>query len=263
MCLPIAAAAPGPARAPLSGRRRCARLRGLAAGDRRRRLCCPARGGLAAWLRRSHLAGGPAAGQRACRSMCRCRWTPGRPTAIPAHLRRAATTRHPHCAFPGCDQPASVCHIHHMVPRSARRPHRAAQPGAAVQFPSPDRHPPLGLDPAPAPRRHHHRHQPRRPTYLPQPRAPGPRPAQQPAGPGGLSRRTRHSFPNRAGCRPTRFGKGLPALSPRSEVCMSSRYVRLFSDASGESHFQDIAVQYGLIGTSAESVSRSLRRARS
>jgi Domain of unknown function (DUF222) len=36
---------------------------------------------------------------------------------IPAHLRRAVTTRHDHCAFPGCDQPASVCDVHHIVPR--------------------------------------------------------------------------------------------------------------------------------------------------
>jgi len=36
---------------------------------------------------------------------------------IPAHLRRAATTRHLRCAFPGCDQPASVCDIHHITPR--------------------------------------------------------------------------------------------------------------------------------------------------
>ena len=36
---------------------------------------------------------------------------------IPAHLRRAAATRHPRCAFPGCDQPATVCDIHHIVPR--------------------------------------------------------------------------------------------------------------------------------------------------
>jgi hypothetical protein len=41
---------------------------------------------------------------------------------IPAHLRRAATTRHPHCAFPGCDQPTSVCQIHHLIPRSAGGP---------------------------------------------------------------------------------------------------------------------------------------------
>jgi hypothetical protein len=41
---------------------------------------------------------------------------------IPAHLRRAVTTRHSHCAFPGCDQPASVCDVHHIVPRSRGRP---------------------------------------------------------------------------------------------------------------------------------------------
>ena len=41
---------------------------------------------------------------------------------IPAHLRRAVTARHPCCAFPGCDQPASVCDIHHIVPRSRGGP---------------------------------------------------------------------------------------------------------------------------------------------
>jgi hypothetical protein len=41
---------------------------------------------------------------------------------IAAHLRRAATTRHPHCAFPGCDQPSSCCQIHHLVPRSEGGP---------------------------------------------------------------------------------------------------------------------------------------------
>jgi hypothetical protein len=41
---------------------------------------------------------------------------------IPAHLRRAVTTRHPHCAFPGCDQPASVCDIHHLTPRARAGP---------------------------------------------------------------------------------------------------------------------------------------------
>ena len=39
--------------------------------------------------------------------------------AIPVHLRRAVTLRHPHCAFPGCTQPASVCDVHHLVPRAA------------------------------------------------------------------------------------------------------------------------------------------------
>ncbi len=37
---------------------------------------------------------------------------------IPAHLRRAVTVRHPHCTFPGCEQPATVCDVHHLVPRS-------------------------------------------------------------------------------------------------------------------------------------------------
>jgi Domain of unknown function (DUF222) len=41
---------------------------------------------------------------------------------IPAHLRRAVTTRHSCCAFPGCDQPASVCDIHHLIPRARGGP---------------------------------------------------------------------------------------------------------------------------------------------
>ncbi len=42
----------------------------------------------------------------------------------------------------------------------SRRGHRPAQPGTAVPVPSPDGHPPLGLDPAPQPRRDHHRASP-------------------------------------------------------------------------------------------------------
>jgi hypothetical protein len=38
------------------------------------------------------------------------------------HLRRAVTVRHPCCAFPGCDQPASVCDIHHLIPRAQGGP---------------------------------------------------------------------------------------------------------------------------------------------
>ena len=41
---------------------------------------------------------------------------------IPVHLRRAVVARHGHCAFPGCDQPASVCDVHHLVPRSEGGP---------------------------------------------------------------------------------------------------------------------------------------------
>ena len=41
---------------------------------------------------------------------------------IPVHLRRTVTARHPNCAFPGCEQPASVCEIHHLIPRSRGGP---------------------------------------------------------------------------------------------------------------------------------------------
>jgi hypothetical protein len=108
-----------PPRAPLPAET-IARLRGSLLAMAADVLSGP--GGLAAWLRQSQLPGEPAAG-------------PGLPLdvplpldaaeagpAIPAHLRRAATTRHPHCAFPGCDQPASVCQIHHLIPRSAGGP---------------------------------------------------------------------------------------------------------------------------------------------
>ncbi len=37
---------------------------------------------------------------------------------IPVHLRRLVSARHPQCAFPGCEQPASVCDVHHLIPRS-------------------------------------------------------------------------------------------------------------------------------------------------
>jgi hypothetical protein len=104
-----------PARTPLSAET-LERLRGSLLAMAADVLSGP--GGLAAWLRQSQLTG-PAGG-------------PGLPLdvplpldageagpAIPAHLRRAATARHPHCAFPGCDQPTSVCQIHHLTPRSA------------------------------------------------------------------------------------------------------------------------------------------------
>ena len=41
---------------------------------------------------------------------------------IPVHLRRAVIVRHPHCAFPGCEQPASVCDVHHLIPRADAGP---------------------------------------------------------------------------------------------------------------------------------------------
>jgi hypothetical protein len=108
----------GPTRTPLSAET-IARLRGSLLAMAADVLSGP--GGLASWLRQSQLTG-PGTG-------------PGLPLdvplpldageaepAIPAHLRRAATTRHPHCAFPGCDQPSSYCQIHHLIPRSEGGP---------------------------------------------------------------------------------------------------------------------------------------------
>ncbi len=108
-----------PARAPLSPET-IARLRGSLLAMAAHVLSGP--GGLASWLRQSQLAGDPAAGQGLPLDVPLPLDAGEAEPAIPAHLRRAATTRHPHCAFPGCDQPASVCQIHHLVPRSAGGP---------------------------------------------------------------------------------------------------------------------------------------------
>jgi hypothetical protein len=108
-----------PARTPLSAQT-LARLRGSLLAMAADVLSGP--GGLAAWLRQSQLDGGPAAGPGLPLDVPLPLDTGQAEPAIPAHLRRAAAARHPHCAFPGCDQPASVCQIHHLVPRSAGGP---------------------------------------------------------------------------------------------------------------------------------------------
>jgi hypothetical protein len=114
-------------------------------------------GGLAAWLRQSQLTGGPGASLSQPLDIPVPLDTGEAEVAIPAHLRRAVTARHSGCAFPGCDHPASVCQIHHLIPRSRGGP--TARPvAAALRLSPPHRHPPLELDPAP--RRHDHRHQP-------------------------------------------------------------------------------------------------------
>jgi hypothetical protein len=107
-----------PARAPLSPET-VARLRGSLLAMAADVLSGP--GGLASWLRQSQLTG-PAAGPGLPLDVPLPLDVGGAEPVIPAHLRRAATSRHPHCAFPGCDQRASVCQIHHLIPRSEGGP---------------------------------------------------------------------------------------------------------------------------------------------
>ena len=108
-----------PTRTPLSAET-IARLRGSLLAMAADVLSGP--GGLAAWLRQSLLPGGPGASASLPLDVPLPLDAGEAGPAIPAHLRRAATARHPHCAFPGCGQPASVCQIHHLTPRSAGGP---------------------------------------------------------------------------------------------------------------------------------------------
>jgi hypothetical protein len=83
-------------------------------------------------------ASGPAASALAAAGLAGSRSLPldigaATPT-IPGHLRKAAALRHPHCAFPGCGQPASVCDIHHLIPRSRGGPTSLANLVPLCQF---------------------------------------------------------------------------------------------------------------------------------
>jgi hypothetical protein len=79
-------------------------------------------GGLASWLRQAQLGDGPGGGTSLPLGIPLPLDTGEAEPAIPAHLRRAVTTRHIHCAFPGCRVPATGCHIHHLVPRARGGP---------------------------------------------------------------------------------------------------------------------------------------------
>jgi len=103
-----------PPRAPLSPQT-LARLRGSLLALAADVLSGP--GGLASWLRQSQLTGPGASSSLPLDVPLPLDAGEAGPV-IAAHLRRAAAARHPHCAFPGCDQPSSVCQIHHLVPRS-------------------------------------------------------------------------------------------------------------------------------------------------
>ena len=94
----------------------------------------------------------------------------GRTTRIiPSHLRKAVIQRDKKCRFPGCEQPPSVCQVHHLIPWAQGRRDHAGEPGTFLQISPHHRHPPLGLENHLPPQRHHHRHRTRR-THPPLPR---------------------------------------------------------------------------------------------
>ena len=79
--------------------------------------CCPARTGLASYLR-TQLTGGFFPAPSLPLDL-------GEPTEqVPPHLRRAVTKRDRHCSFPGCTAPPVRCHVHHVIPRSKGGPTR-------------------------------------------------------------------------------------------------------------------------------------------
>jgi HNH endonuclease len=75
-------------------------------------------GGLAAWLRHAQLSGTPGGSVSQPLAIPLSLDTGEAEPVVPPALRRAVLTRHRHCSFPGCQVPATACHIHHYIPRS-------------------------------------------------------------------------------------------------------------------------------------------------
>ena len=124
-------------------------------------------GGLASFLRRRQL-GARLAGPSLPLDI-------GYAETIPAGIRNAVTLRDQHCQWAGrCDQPAEACQVHHTRHKANGGPTSRQGLRASVLVPPPGRDPPLGLDPGPEPRRHHHRLEQGQDQGAPQPRPPGP-----------------------------------------------------------------------------------------
>ncbi len=88
----------------------------------------------------------------------------------PRSLRKAIALRDQHCGFPGCAVPPAVLPRPPHHPARRRRPHQPGELHPRLRLPSPHRHPPLGLETHPQPRRHHHSSPPPRLAHTPQPR---------------------------------------------------------------------------------------------
>ena len=124
-------------------------------------------GGLAVFLRRRQL-GARLAGPSLPLDI-------GYSETIPAGIRNAVMLRDKHCQWAGrCDQPAEACQVHHTRHKANGGPTSRQGLRASVLVPSPGRDPPVGLDPGPEPRRHHHRLEQGQDQGPAQPRTPGP-----------------------------------------------------------------------------------------
>ena len=124
-------------------------------------------GGLASFLRRRQLGarlGGPSLPLDI-----------GYSENIPAGIRNAVILRDKHCQWAGPVRPArrGVPGAPHPA-QGQRRPHQRQGLRASLLVPPPDRDPPLGLDPGPEPRRHHHRVEQGQDQGAAQPRTSGP-----------------------------------------------------------------------------------------
>ena len=94
---------------------------------------------------------------------------------IPAGIRNAVMLRDKHCQWAGrCDQPAGACQVHHTRHKAHGGPTSVKDCVLLCWFPPPGRHSPVGLDPGPEPRRHHHRLEQGQNEGAAQPRTPGP-----------------------------------------------------------------------------------------
>ena len=124
-------------------------------------------GGLASFLRRRQLGarlGGPSLPLDI-----------GYSETIPAGIRSAVMLRDQHCQWAGrCDQPAAACEVHHVRHKANGGPTIRQGLRTAVLVPPPGGDPPVGLDPGPEPRRHHHGVEQGQDQGAPQPRTPDP-----------------------------------------------------------------------------------------
>ena len=124
-------------------------------------------GGLASFLRRRQL-GARLAGPSLPLDI-------GYAETIPAGIRNAVLLRDRHCRWAGgCNQPASACEVHHVRHKKNGGKTSTRECVLLVLVPPPGRHPPVGLDAGPEPRRHHHRVEPGQNEGPAQPRPPGP-----------------------------------------------------------------------------------------